>query len=169
MNYMISPKASIYGNLDAQDHIRIDDFAILTGNIFLEGYNHVGPYTHLSGQGSSITFKKYSSCGAHCVILTNSDDYSGLSMSNPMIPDKFKIGMCSGPVRFGEHVLLGAHVVVMPGVTIAEGCSIGAFTFVNKSTEPWGIYAGIPARRIKDRSKNLLNLKKDFENVDRYY
>jgi galactoside O-acetyltransferase len=35
-------------------------------------------------------------------------------------------------------------------------------TLVNKSLDPWGIYVGVPAKRIKERSKKLLALEKDF-------
>jgi maltose O-acetyltransferase len=38
----------------------------------------------------------------------------------------------------------------MPGVTIAEGCIIGANTLVSDSTEPDGLYAGTPAKRVRD-------------------
>ena len=49
--------------------------------------------------------------------------------------------------------------MVFPGVNIAEGCSVGAMTLVNKSTKEWGIYLGNPARRIKERNKNLLEME----------
>jgi acetyltransferase-like isoleucine patch superfamily enzyme len=50
----------------------------------------------------------------------------------------------------------------MPGVTIREGCSIGAMTLVAKSTDPWGIYVGVPALRVKERKQDLLELEKKF-------
>ena len=52
--------------------------------------------------------------------------------------------------------------MIFPGVEIAEGCAIGALSIVNKSTEPWGIYFGTPVRRIKNRSKNLLELEEKY-------
>ena len=42
------------------------------------------------------------------------------------------------------------RAIILPGVTIAEGCVIAAGAVVNKSTEPDGLYAGVPARRVKD-------------------
>lgn len=50
----------------------------------------------------------------------------------------------------------------MPGVRLKEGTSIGANTLVTKDTEPWSIYVGSPARKIKNRSKDLLKLEADF-------
>lgn len=37
------------------------------------------------------------------------------------------------------------------GVTINQGCIIGAGSVVTNSTEPYGIYAGVPAKKVKDR------------------
>ena len=45
---------------------------------------------------------------------------------------------------------LGASVMVLPGVTIRSGCVIAAGAVVVKDTEPNGIYAGVPAKRVKD-------------------
>ena len=36
-------------------------------------------------------------------------------------------------------------------------------SLINRSTEPWGIYAGVPARRIRERSRELLELCREFE------
>ena len=65
-------------------------------------------------------------------------------------------------VRIGKHVIVGAGSVIMPGTEVAEGCSIGSMTLVNKSTLPWGIYVGIPARRVNERKQNMLELEKQF-------
>jgi maltose O-acetyltransferase len=53
-------------------------------------------------------------------------------------------------VRIGAGSWLGAHVVVLAGVTIAPGCVIGAGAVVTKDTEPNGVYVGVPAKRIRD-------------------
>ena len=54
------------------------------------------------------------------------------------------------PVRIGSGSWLGANVTVLPGVTIASGCVIAAGATVIEDTEPDGLYAGLPARRIRD-------------------
>ena len=43
------------------------------------------------------------------------------------------------------------HATVMSGVRLAEGTMLGAFAVATKDTEPHSIYAGIPARKIKDK------------------
>ena len=53
-----------------------------------------------------------------------------------------------GLLKIESDVYIGASCSLMPNVTIGEGCIIGAGSFVNKNCEPWGIYAGSPAKKI---------------------
>ena len=55
-----------------------------------------------------------------------------------------------GDVQIYDGCWIGMRAIILPGVTIAEGCVIAAGAVVNKSTEPDGLYAGVPARRVKD-------------------
>lgn len=45
---------------------------------------------------------------------------------------------------------IGASCTILPAVSIANGCVIAAGSVVTKSTEANGLYAGVPAKRIKD-------------------
>jgi acetyltransferase-like isoleucine patch superfamily enzyme len=54
-----------------------------------------------------------------------------------------------GGVKVKHNVMIGAGVVVMPGVEIGENCIIGANSVVTRSIPPNSIAAGIPARVIK--------------------
>ena len=54
------------------------------------------------------------------------------------------------PVRVGDGCWIGANVTVLPGVTIGPGCVVAAGAVVNRDCQPNGIYAGVPARRVKD-------------------
>ena len=54
------------------------------------------------------------------------------------------------PVRIGDGCWLGARVLVLPGVKIGPGCVIAAGAVVTRDCEPHGLYAGIPARRIRE-------------------
>ena len=65
-----------------------------------------------------------------------------------------------GPVVLQKYVQVGASCVVMPSLTVAEGSVVGAMSFVNQSLASWGIYAGVPVRRLRDRSKKLLKFTK---------
>ena len=66
------------------------------------------------------------------------------------------------PVHIRRHVIVGSTSVILPGVDLKEGSAFGSFSFINHDPEPWSMNAGIPARKIKDRSRNLLELEKQF-------
>ncbi len=63
-------------------------------------------------------------------------------------------------VTLKRHVIIGANSVILPNLTIGEGTSVGALSLVTKDLDPWGIYAGIPVRRLKDRKRDLLEIVK---------
>jgi len=54
-----------------------------------------------------------------------------------------------------SNVWIGCGDQVMPDVTIADGCVIGAGTGVTRNTEPYGVYGGVPAKLIKHWKNKL--------------
>jgi maltose O-acetyltransferase len=56
----------------------------------------------------------------------------------------------TAPIEIGAGVWVGARVLVMPGVTIGDGCLIAAGAVVARDCEPNGLYAGVPAKRLRD-------------------
>ena len=101
-------------------------------------------------------FSGVSSRGA---IYASSDDYSGLFLTNPTVPSEFR-NVIEKSVVVGRHVVIGTGSTVLPGVTIGDYSAIGSMTLVNKSLDERGIYIGIPAKRIKDRDLNIVELEK---------
>lgn len=51
----------------------------------------------------------------------------------------------------GDGVRITYHATVMSGVHLAEGTMVGSFGMATRDTEPHSIYAGIPAKKIKDK------------------
>lgn len=58
-------------------------------------------------------------------------------------------------LAFGMHIGPSAWVCarasVSPGISLGEGSVLGLGSVATRSLEPWTVYAGVPARRIKDR------------------
>lgn len=162
-NVKISDKASIYNpeSIQVGDHSRIDDFCVVSGNVSIGKYCHITPMCLIAGGSPGITLSDFCTLAYGVKVFSQSDDYSGHTMVNSLIPKVFKNEYLA-EVIFERQVVVGAGAIIFPGVTIKEGCSVGAMTLVNKSTQPWGIYAGNPARRIKDRKKDLLALESQF-------
>jgi acetyltransferase-like isoleucine patch superfamily enzyme len=94
-------------------------------------------------------------------IYTRNDDYTGQALTNPTVPAEYT-RVTKGAVILKRHVLIGSGSIVLPGVTIGEGSSVGALSLVTMSLASWGVYFGCPVRRFYDRSKNLLELEREF-------
>lgn len=161
-NVSISRKCSIYGagSMCIGSNVRIDDFCILSGAITLGANIHIAAYTALYG-GGGIELHDFCNLSSRVSIYSVSDDYSGETMTNPTIPDRFK-RVERAPVVLCKHVIVGSGSVVLPGVIIGEGAAVGALSLVNRSLDPWGIYVGIPARRLKNREQTLLKLEAEY-------
>lgn len=159
----ISDKAAIYdpGLMEIGSHSRIDDFCVISGRIVIGRYCHITPMCLLAGGTPGITLADYCTLAYGVKVFAQSDDYSGATMTNSLIPRRYKQETFR-PVHLGRHVIVGAGSVVFPGADVAEGCAVGAMALVIRPTQPWGIYAGVPVRRMKDRKQDLLELEKRF-------
>ncbi len=162
-NIKISDRARIYDRekIEIGDSVRIDDFCVISGKVVIGSYNHITPMCLIAGGEPGVFLSDFCTLAYGVIVFAQSDDYSGTSMVNSMIPKKYKREIME-PVIVGRQTVFGTRSVVMPGVEVADGCSFGATSLVNKSTSPWGIYAGQPARRIKERKKDLLGLEEKF-------
>lgn len=54
------------------------------------------------------------------------------------------------PITIGDGCWIGAGAIVLPGVNVAHGCIVGAGAVVTRDCAPDGLYAGNPARRVRD-------------------
>ncbi|MGJ5609147.1 DapH/DapD/GlmU-related protein [Micrococcus sp. GbtcB5] len=54
------------------------------------------------------------------------------------------------PVVVGDGTWIGAGAIILPGLNVGAGCIIAAGAVVTKDCEPNGLYAGVPARRVRD-------------------
>ncbi|MGY1711299.1 acyltransferase [Geodermatophilus sp. SYSU D00758] len=55
------------------------------------------------------------------------------------------------PITVGDRCWIGARAVLLPGVTVADDCVVAAGAVVSRDCPTPGVYAGNPARRIRDR------------------
>lgn len=163
-NVLISDKSSIYNpqNISIGNNVRIDDFVIISpsSEMSIGNYVHIGCYASLIGKGK-IVLGDFVGISGKVSLYSSSDDYTGLAMTNPMIPDKFK-RVNNQDVVLGKHVIIGSNSVILPGVNIADGCAIGALTLVSKNCDEYSIYSGNPAKKIGKRLKRFLKYEKEF-------
>lgn len=166
INVKVSDKASIYNpsKIYLDDNCRIDDFCILSAGV--SGI-HIGKYVHIAAYSSLIGSEQiyladFSGVSSRVSIYSSNDDYSGKYMAHPTIPDTFR-GVENKPVILCKHSIVGAGSVILPGVKLNEGVVIGALSLVlDKEYVEFFIYAGTPAKLIKERKRDLLKLEQKF-------
>jgi acetyltransferase-like isoleucine patch superfamily enzyme len=161
----ISRKSCIYGaeNMSLGDNIRIDDHTILAGKIELGSHIHLGANSYISGGSDGIIFEDFTGTAPYCYVTTSSSDYMGLSLGAPVIPLPYRLVTCA-PIVIRRFSAIGAYTMIMPGVELAEGTTVGAFTFMKCSSKPWTIYSGNPATPIAPKSKRLIAKAEAFLN-----
>lgn len=151
------------GNISFGNNVRIDGPTVISassGHVRIGDFVHVGGFCFLAGAGG-IDMDDFSGLSQGVRIYSASDDYSGNSLTNPTVPREY-LNVRVAPVKLGRHVIIGSGSTILPGCSIGDGSSVGANSLVNKSLGEWGVYFGAPAKRIKNRSKNLLALESDL-------
>lgn len=164
-NVQISDRASFYGaaQISLGDNVRIDDFCVLSaglGGISIGQHVHIAVYSSLIG-AARIALGDFCNISSRVSIYSSSDDYSGATMTNPTVPDEYK-NVHHAEVAIGRHVIIGCGSVILPGVTLEEGVAVGALSLIRTNCAAFGIYAGNPAQRIRERRRDLLELERRF-------
>ncbi len=135
-------------------HLKLGEKAIIYG-----GSEIRAPYNITIGKGSIIGDDSKLD-GRNGIVIGNNVNFSTgvwiwTDQHDPQSPD-FSTNDQGGPVIIRDRAWLSCRTVILPGVTIGEGAVIAAGAIVTKDADPFGIYAGIPARKIGERNKNLV-------------
>lgn len=163
----ISDRASFYncGRIYLGNNVRIDDFCVLSagsGGISIGSYIHIAVYCSLIGAGA-IKLDDFANLSSRVAIYSSTDDFSGEWMTNPTVPSSLT-RVVHASVTVGRHAVIGSGSVILPGVTLGDGVAVGALSLVKHDCEPFGVYAGVPARRIGERKQRILELEKQIRN-----
>ena len=139
--------------IDAGTHI-----IAATGSATFLGWNHIGGCCHISAAGD-FEIGEFSGFSQGVRIYTATDDYSGRKMAGPCVPPHLR-GPKMAPVRIGRHCIIGSGSVVLPGCHFADGAAVGALSLVTKPLREWTLYHGNPAKPIRRRHRDVLDLEK---------
>lgn len=122
--------------LRAPEKLSLGDGSIIGDNAILDARRGltIGRNVNLSSNVSIYTLQH-----------DHRDPYFGLPSQ-----DKVKLS-----VEIDDRAWLGANVIVLPGVHIGEGAVCCAGCVVTKDVEPFAVVAGIPARKVNERPRNL--------------
>jgi chloramphenicol O-acetyltransferase type B len=130
--------------------IRIGDFVYIGNNCHLSiDTLDIGDYTMLASQVSIVG-------GDHRF------DIAGVPIRNTGRAER-------KGVIIGKDCWLGHGVTVLDGVELGEGAIIAAGSVVTRSVEPYSVYAGVPAKRIKDRFQNNADIRLHSKSINGIY
>jgi len=142
-------------NVSLGSRVRIDPFVIISARGGCEFGNniHIGGHSMMVGSGA-VCFEDFVNISHHVGIFTTDEDISGRTLSHPTVT--WGSGARTASISFGRHSGVGFGSLVLPGARFAEGSILGAMSRVGRPLKAWTTYAGIPARRIRERRRDVL-------------
>lgn len=125
--------------------VRIDSFTKVNGGegVTIGENCHISSFCEINAGAGTVIFGAHSGCASHTVICGGMTDISMLATT----PQDGNIARRL-VTTIGQYVVIFAHAVVLPGVTIGDGAVIAAGAVVTKDVEPFAIVAGVPARVV---------------------
>ena len=164
----IHERANIFGaeHISIGDHVRIDQFAniVALSPIEIGSYIHIAAFCHMS-VSCGLTIGSFSAFGVGSKIFTSSSDFDGTFLPLPLacIPPELRKDVVRGAVTFEGHNIVGTNALVLPGVTFAEGSALAAMSVVQESLQAWSFYLGSPARKVRERSRDVVDIARRLE------
>jgi acetyltransferase-like isoleucine patch superfamily enzyme len=132
-------------------NVKIDKTARLAEGVYLGSNNIVmgkGSFVNINSfldGNAPITIEEHVRLAPYVKILTGTHDYR-----NSVIRVPLEDGTVCKSVKIKRGSWIGMNAIIMPGVTVEEGCIVAAGSIVTKDTIPNGLYVGMPAKRVKD-------------------
>ena len=126
-------RLSRHGTVVNPQEVTIED------NVFISEYFHISAYSFKIGRDVII--------GPRLTVICNNHIFSRLGQT---VYD-YASEKTYKPIEIKPDSWLGANVTLLPGVTIGQGCIVGAGSVVNKSLPPFTVCVGVPCKPIKTR------------------
>lgn len=145
-------------------NVRIDCFGLLSSGpegIYIGDHVHIAAGVYLFGSGGRIVLESFCNLSSRVAVYTASDDYTEGHLTNPTVPMKFR-KVRQGDVTLRRHAIVGTGSVLLPGVTLSLGASVGALTLVRQPVDDFVVVAGCPSRIIGNRDKRILEQEKEL-------
>lgn len=161
----LSDKAAFYHceKIHLGNHVRIDDFCVLSagaGGIEIGDYVHLAAYCLLEGEGK-ISMADFSGLSARVTIYSSfkyckAEALIYLNMTEEIAQEK------SGNVILKSQSGAGVGSVILPNITLNAGSGCPTSSVIAKDCKPFGVYFGVPARWVKERKHNCVELEQQL-------
>ena len=140
------------------DHIAIDSGFYCTTGLKIGSYIHIGPHVSvIGGADAEFVMGDFTTIAAGARVIVRGDAHMGAGLVSPVIPAKFRDEVVGNTIIMENFSALGTNAILMPNAHLAEGVVVGANSLVTKPvTEPWTVWVGSPARKIKDRPREKM-------------
>ncbi len=114
--------------------------------ISIGSYCHIGKMACLQSRHGKIVIGDHVMLGPYVSMHGGNHIYDTIGS---FMTDVKKEPNVDGEIVIEDNVWIGANAIILKGVRIRRGCVIGAGTIVTKSTAPYSVYTGVPAKLIK--------------------
>ena len=145
---------SSFGSCGKNVHIAEKSDIKGIGNISIGDDVAIGPHALLWTTRANIIIKEKVIIGPRLTIITGNHKIDVIGKYISDVTDDEKDEDDDQDVIIEKDVWIGANVTILKGVTVAEGSVVGAGTVLTKNTDPYGVYVGVPGKRISERFKN---------------
>ena len=181
---VIYPQVAIYSRTNIGNNVIIDMGTVIGSSGY--GYETENNVHHKIPQIGSVIIESDVEIGANCTIdrgtIGNTIIGQGTKLDNLVhVAHNVKIGKgcllmgqvgIAGSAKIGEYCIFAGHSAVRDGVEIGNRAVFAAKSGVTKSLPGGKIYAGMPAREIREKNKRdaaysqIVSLKKRLKKLE---
>jgi len=129
--------------VDPTSNIMMHAFVLQARGISIGPNCIIGPFTTLDGRGTLTIGRNVNIAGEVLIIgghhLVDSPTAEGIL----------------GEVVIDDNAWVAMRATILPGVTVGEGAYVAAAALVNRNVDPYTLVGGVPAKKIRERSRDI--------------
>ena len=130
-------------DVDPTTNIMMHAFVLQARSVRIGPNCIIGPFTTLDGRATLTIGRNVNIAGE---VLTVGGYHSVDSPTAEGI---------LGPVVIKDNAWIAMRATILPGVTVGEGAYVAAAALVNRDVEPYTLVGGVPAKKIRERSRDI--------------
>jgi putative colanic acid biosynthesis acetyltransferase WcaF len=138
--------------VDATSNIMMHAWVLQARDITIGPNCIIGPFTTLDGRGGLTIGRNVNIAG------------EVLTIGGHHVVDSETAEGIVGKVVIEDNAWVAMRATILPGITVGEGAYVAAAALVNRDVEPYTLVGGVPAKKIRDRSRDIRYTLHHFPN-----